>query len=174
MRRVLLIGVFARDAQVAMRAPRRAVHYAFPDEPRAPAMVTEVPGPRSRALFKEMDARADPRTTHFFGDYERSRGNYIVDADGNTMLDVFCQISSIPIGYNNPALAKAAASPEWIRATINRPAMGIAPNKDVRSGRARARARATARPGAPHAPRSGRRCWSAFSCRSRPRGSATS
>ena len=31
-------------------------------------------------------------------DYNKSYGNYIVDADGNTMLDVFTNISSIPIG----------------------------------------------------------------------------
>jgi 4-aminobutyrate aminotransferase/(S)-3-amino-2-methylpropionate transaminase len=31
-------------------------------------------------------------------DYNKSLGNYIVDADGNTMLDVFTNISSIPIG----------------------------------------------------------------------------
>lgn len=40
-------------------------------------------------------------TIHFFGDYERSRGNFLVDVDGNAFLDLFGQIGSLPVGRNN-------------------------------------------------------------------------
>lgn len=42
----------------------------------------------------------------------------------------FAQIASIPLGYNNPELAKVASSPEMVNAIINRPALGNFPSLD--------------------------------------------
>src|SRR3954465_13077092 len=42
----------------------------------------------------------------------------------------YAQIASIPIGYNNPALLKAARSDDMINGLINRPALGNFPPED--------------------------------------------
>lgn len=72
----------------------------------------------------------DTRSLNMMTDYKQSYGNYIADLDGNLLLDVYAQIASIPIGYNNPALARAAASEDMVSAIINRPALGNFPQAD--------------------------------------------
>lgn len=100
-------------------------------EPHEPVIITKsVPGPKSIALLKKLDQYQDPRAAFFVQNLENSVGNYIADADGNMLLDMFCQIASISIGYNNPNLLKAAKSTKWATALVNRPALGVFPITD--------------------------------------------
>lgn len=104
----------------------------YPSEPASPSVVTtSIPGPKSQEELAKLDKVFDARPAYFMTDYEKSVGNYIVDADGNTYLDLYAQIASIALGYNNPALIKAAQSPEMVRALVDRPALGNFPSKDL-------------------------------------------
>lgn len=92
------------------------------------SVLTAIPGPVSKASAKKLDSVFDSRAVHFVVDYDKSEGNYIVDVDGNRFLDVYSQIASIPVGYNNARLIAAAKSPEMISALVNRPALGNFPS----------------------------------------------
>lgn len=102
----------------------------FPDEPKAPRVVTAIPGPRSKKAIGELDKVFDTRSLNMLVNYQNSFGNYIADLDGNILLDVYAQIASIPVGYSNPSLLQAATSPTMASAMINRPALGNFPQHD--------------------------------------------
>ena len=88
-------------------------------------------GIRTDKQSQAIDGLQDSRTHVVIGDYEKSSGespvyplkkyvfsgihrsqlgNYLVDADGNVLLDVFAQISSIALGYNVPEMLELARS----------------------------------------------------------------
>merc|ERR1719375_1091794 len=66
-----------------------------------------------------------------FGDYSRSTGCYIVDADGNRMLDMFMQIASLPLGSNHPALQEASSDPLMSTFAHSRAALGLMPPMEL-------------------------------------------
>lgn len=102
----------------------------YEGEPAGPTVLTEFPGPESKKHIERLHEVFDTRSLNMLTDYQKSFGNYIVDPDGNVLLDVYAQIASIPLGYNNPALIKAAQSPEMINGLVNRPALGNFPPSD--------------------------------------------
>ncbi|KAK4146304.1 aminotransferase class-III-domain-containing protein [Dichotomopilus funicola] len=96
-------------------------------EPEGPSVKTQIPGPKAQAAIADLDTVFDTRSLNMLTDYSKSVGNYIADPDGNVLLDVYAQIASIPLGYNNPTLRAAARSNEMINGIINRPALGNFP-----------------------------------------------
>lgn len=102
----------------------------FPEEPTAPAVKTALPGPANTAALEKLSKVFDTRAAYYVADYYKSNGNYITDVDGNTFLDVYAQISSIALGYNNPELIKAVKSDQNVNAIVNRPALGNFPSSD--------------------------------------------
>eukprot|EP00111_Clytia_hemisphaerica_P018244 TCONS_00053925-protein len=98
-----------------------------------PEIKTAIPGPISLEKKSEMiglNASAD--AIFFFVDYAKSKGNYMVDVDENVILDAHGQISSLPLGYNHPALRKAVESDDVKNYLINRPVLGILPPSDTK------------------------------------------
>ncbi|KAK4931144.1 4-aminobutyrate transaminase, partial [Elasticomyces elasticus] len=78
----------------------------FPGEYPGPSLKTSLPGPQTKSAMLELHQVFDTRSLNMVADYRKSFGNYIADLDGNVYLDVYAQIASIPLGYNNPHLAE--------------------------------------------------------------------
>jgi len=68
-------------------------------------MKTAVPGPETRKFV--VPARQRRAATSFVGDvgeYRTFNGAYVLDAEGNRMLDMFSHIASLPLGHDHPEL----------------------------------------------------------------------
>ncbi|XP_045213586.2 4-aminobutyrate aminotransferase, mitochondrial-like [Mercenaria mercenaria] len=119
--------VTVSDRHVLAVARQPSTDLAEPSEPR---VVTDIPGPKSKQLIQELDQIQNVGAVHFFCDYDSSHGNYLADVDGNVLLDLFTQISSVPLGYNHPALINAVSKPENMSTFVNRPALAVYPPAD--------------------------------------------
>ena len=120
-------------------AARRSVHSTaaasagkleleFPGgEPAEPRVTTKIPGPRSMTSMEALSAHTSVGSIRYFVDFERSRGNYVVDADGNEVLDMYAHIASLPVGYNHPKMLAALRDEANIALLAHRPALGNNP-----------------------------------------------
>lgn len=60
----------------------------FPEEPESPIVRTSIPGPRGIEAIRDLSRVFDTKSVGMVVDYKKSHGNYIVDVDGNALLDV--------------------------------------------------------------------------------------
>lgn len=60
----------------------------YEGEVEAPIVKTDIPGPKSQEYLTKLTKVFDTRSTNMLTDFTKSFGNYIVDPDGNTLLDV--------------------------------------------------------------------------------------
>lgn len=103
---------------------------AIPGEPERISLKTAFPGPRSEELRKRHGAVQDARTVHVYQDAKKSLGNYLVDVDGNVVLDVYGHIACLPVGYNHPDLLAAWKNGRFDWCAGYRPALGVAPSAE--------------------------------------------
>jgi 4-aminobutyrate aminotransferase len=74
----------------------------------APHLVTELPGPRARALIARDDAVVSPSLTRAYPLVaESGRGYVVTDVDGNRFLDFAAGIAVCSTGHGHPAVVAA-------------------------------------------------------------------
>ncbi len=93
-------------------------------------VIDTIPGPKSKQLMSQLGQLQNSATINFFADYQSSRGNYLMDVDGNRFLDIYGQIASLPIGYNHPAILAAMSDPNNLSILAQRPCLGLFPPAD--------------------------------------------
>lgn len=87
-----IIAKLPRLGRHASRLQLSRAHYSTISLQEAqesgPNVKTGIPGPVSQACAADLGQVFDTRSLNMMVDYDRSQGNYIVDADGNRLLDV--------------------------------------------------------------------------------------
>ena len=78
-------------------------------------------GPKSTQLRQKLLEVQQMSSVVLISDLEKSSGNYFTDVDGNTYLDAFMQIASLPLGKcQRPWGIKGHGEHLWIFWIFNR------------------------------------------------------
>lgn len=106
---------FPIEPPAALPVESRAMTSHPPFEPLLPDLVTEVPGPASRALATRLRAVENPNVTFLAPDgsfpvfWERARGSNVWDADGNRFIDLTAAFGVAGCGHAHPRVVAALA-----------------------------------------------------------------
>ena len=85
-------------------------------EPKYPKMLTSHPGPILKNKLNDLELLSpDFVYTQNFINYQKSIGNYFVDCDGNTFLDLYTNNGSLPLGYNDANLFNLTKDNSYLR-----------------------------------------------------------
>ena len=74
-------------------------------------LVTEIPGPRSRALLARKErVVCDPLDLHMNAIIDRGRGPLVTDVDGNSFYDLSSGLGCHLVGYSHPKVVEAVTA----------------------------------------------------------------
>jgi 4-aminobutyrate aminotransferase/(S)-3-amino-2-methylpropionate transaminase len=91
----------------------------MPPTPLRPDVRTELPGPRARELMALGAFDMQSIYRQVVADEPRCSGCWLVDVDGNVLLDLFANFALGALGYNHPALLAVARDPGFQSASVN-------------------------------------------------------
>ncbi|KAI9776666.1 MAG: 4-aminobutyrate transaminase [Peltula sp. TS41687] len=74
-RRTLASAATASSLEKKVLQQQQQQQPFFPDEPRAPQIRTQIPGPKSKKAIEELDRVFDTRSLNMLADYKSSYGN---------------------------------------------------------------------------------------------------
>ena len=78
--------------------------------------------------FKRFSKILDSRNVTLVTNLSKSYGNYLVDMNGKKYLDMYCNIASLPVGYNHPTLEKINFNSRSLKGLLlQRSALGVNP-----------------------------------------------
>src|SRR5690606_9550520 len=101
--RVVRRRIRARSPRPGAAAYTRSMPFSVPQERK---LVTEIPGPKSRALQERRVASVSRGAGTLANIYmERGSGAILVDVDGNQLIDLGCGIGVTTVGHAHPEVA---------------------------------------------------------------------
>jgi len=81
------------------------LRFQYPAEYSKPKVAAAYPGPKHQEMIDSVQSYNLDQAYQVqrFVSAKQSKGNFFVDVDGNVVLDLHCNFSNLPLGYNHDA-----------------------------------------------------------------------